>query len=946
MRIATDCFKVIKGIEKMATKYATTVTLILTIILVISASAWSVAPSKEAIEKWKKEGILEEKLNLWKSFKEQGGSSPVEHPVFNKEAHANRLALQGDTIDTVRVICILVDFPDHRYYGQGVAGEPYQFDSILFSDSNCDTCTYHNPTGSMIDYYMENSYGKFYIQGDIYGWLTMPETYAWYESGESGVGMLSRARDLAVHAVDAAHDAGAVFSDYDHNHDNYCDGVVIIHAGRGAEDGSYGIWSHKSTLRITRSYDGVIISDYTMNPEEVLEHGTPRLSPIGVVCHEYGHFLGLPDLYDINYDFPGHEGSDGLGDWTLMARGNYLGNSKRPGHMDAYCKAFVGFVEPIHLTSNLYQAQIPAVEYNPVVYKLQYDPSEYWLIENRQKTGFDKYLPSSGLCIYHVDTDAPPQNTMLSRYYVGLEQADGDNDLAFTVGNHGDAGDPFPGLTKNYNWHNLSIPNSRTNLDIVTEFGLWNISDSDSLMYADFDADEGYSRPWIEQYGLTPLVLDDTQGGDGDGIFEAGETIQFFCTVFNRMRYSYNIQATLSTTSPDVEFITQTVPFNANLFGQEKSNLIPIEFRLANDLSPAIDSFFLTITTDSLESTPGSGEFTKTFGFEVELGAPQVLLVDDDRGEDFEVSLQEAFSNLRIPFRTWTKAENGSPSAGDLLQYSFVFWYTGDTDKDVLTSDDISAMKEFLDNGKSLLLSTLHGIGDIDSLDPTFLTDYLHAEMIGEKFWMKFDGVNNNAFGDGIKFRYNSIGIIFDPQPILNAVNGGEEAIKSELLTGEVHGVTFSGSYQTILLSFPIEYISSQFEDNGYYPVDSLISKALQYFGGIDSSTYNGQSFPSRPSTFILNQNYPNPFNPSTTISYTLHATGSIGEYPNRTKLNIYNILGREVITLVDKVQTPGRYEVEWDGADRNGKRVGSGVYFYRLTRGDEAVSRKMILVK
>ena len=65
-----------------------------------------------------------------------------------------------------------------------------------------------------------------------------------------------------------------------------------------------------------------------------------------------------------------------------------------------------------------------------------------------------------------------------------------------------------------------------------------------------------------------------------------------------------------------------------------------------------------------------------------------------------------------------------------------------------------------------------------------------------------------------------------------------------------------------------------------------------------------------------------------------------------KTSLKVYNTLGQEVKTLVDKVQSPGVYKVEWDGTGSDGSRVASGVYFYRLQRGDEANTKKMILVK
>ncbi|MBD3257750.1 T9SS type A sorting domain-containing protein [candidate division GN15 bacterium] len=95
------------------------------------------------------------------------------------------------------------------------------------------------------------------------------------------------------------------------------------------------------------------------------------------------------------------------------------------------------------------------------------------------------------------------------------------------------------------------------------------------------------------------------------------------------------------------------------------------------------------------------------------------------------------------------------------------------------------------------------------------------------------------------------------------------------------------------------------------------------------------------PGTFALDQNYPNPFNPSTVISYSI-APGQL----DRTTLSVFNVLGRKVATLVDEVQGPGQYEVTWDGSTDGGERVASGIYFYRLTRGEAAETKKMMLVK
>lgn len=921
------------------TSKTTRIALTIVALAVTAISVNAVAPTEEAIKKWKADGVWERKVANWQAFKKAGGCSPEKHSIFNKEKHRQNLALGIQTVDTINVIVILVDFDDWPYYEQNVAATPDDFDSLLFS--NRDTDSSFNNYGSMTDYYLENSYGQVYIKGDIFGWYRMPQLYSWYIGDDDG---LTRGCILAGDAVDlAAADPEVDFSRYDNNNDGYCDGVIIIHPGRGAEEqGAYGIWSHKSNICPPRIYNDDTISAYTMNPEEL----GSALSSIGVFCHEYGHILGLPDLYDVNNSL-----RSGLGKWSLMASGNWNMDGKKPAHLDAWCKDRANFLDLIEVTANIHQQLIPAVEFNPVAFKLQNAASgnQYWVVENRRRAGFDGQLPAEGLCIYHVDPAGGPHNSNPSRYLVAMEQADGRDDLAQPIQNRGDGGDPWqaPAYTE---FHNLSNPNSRTNIDsLVTEIGVWAISTSESVMYADLDIE--YSRPWVELSGSTPLqFFDDPPEGDGDGVLEAGETIRFYCTIINKMRWSYNARATLSTANPSVSFVTNNVPFNADLFDTAVSNVYtPIVFELADTLVSSIDSFYLTITTDSLPSVPGSDNYSKTFGFEVYVGAPQVLLVDDDRGDDYEVRYQDAFTRLRIPIDIWHKNISGSPTGADLMNYQIVFWHTGDSTAGALNADDIAAMKEFLDNAGNLFLSTASGVLDIDSLDPTFLTEYFHAAYVGNDDWSIYKGINGNAIGDSTKYMRTGSWDPYFSQQLLEPVNGGEAAFILDKVGPErICGVTYSGTHKTILLTFSAEFINDAFAEGnpGYYPKDTLFARSLEFFGMVFTSVYDGQPFGQLPRSFELHQNYPNPFNPITKISYNLRATGVPGTPPERTNLSIYNILGQKVKTLVDRVEMPGRYVVSWDGTNSFGRQVASGVYFYRLVRGDESETKKMVLVR
>ncbi len=922
-------------------RFGATLQVLVVIAMLSALNVLAVAPHPDLVEKWKAEGVLEEKLAPLRAFRAAGGNSPELHTPISKDRFGKALALGTDWIDTAYTIVILVQFTDNRMDSGSVATQPYQFDSVLFSED------YHNPTGSMTDFYKENSYGNFIVTGDIFGPYTMPNSYQYYENDDYGLTWGGRL--LATHAVMAVEGDVPNWRKYDANGDDWCDGLIIIHAGPGAEEGGISdrIWSHKGNISPLITHDGVKISAYTMNPEEF----RGDTSPIGVFCHEFGHVMGLPDLYDVK-DTLGT--SNGLGDWAIMATGCYNGGSRSPSHFTAWSKAEMGFLAYQEIDENVGGVEFPCSEFNPVAYRLQNSLSsyyEFWVVENRQRVGSDVGLPSSGLCIYHVDRHAPgPSNQNPNWYHVALEQADGKNDLAFG-GSHGNSGDVWPGSTGAREFQDLTVPNTHTNIpgpfnnDATTRIGVWNISNSDSVMTADLDVD--WSRPWPLLADNDSIIFDDSPpGGDGDGILEPGETIKLYCTMKNVMRTSFNATVSLSGDNPAVTFITNQAPLASVFDETEVSNLTPIEFTLASSFVPAIDSLYLTVTCDSIPSIPYDSVLSRTFGLEVRLGPPQVLIVDDDRGEDYEQVYIDAMYAENIPYAVWHKQSKNSPTGDELKKYRMVFWHTGEFAEDVFTSADVAAMKEYLDAGGNLLLSSNSGAKSLNDLDVGFMNDYLGANWAGSKSWFRFQGVAGSQLGDGTRYRYGTLppdGHI----DYVTLVGSGQSAFKIGIATDpytEICGVTKQeATYNSIFLTFPIEYLSDGFTSTGYNTKQELFSRVLDVFGGIPLDADDGRTHAALPMNFDLHQNYPNPFNPTTTISYTLRPTS--GRLP-RTTLSIFNLLGQQVVTLIDKIQLPGTYNVQWDGKSQSGQPVATGIYFYKLSRGDDTQSRKMILLK
>ncbi len=409
-----------------------------------------------------------------------------------KAARASELSLQKADVMTMNVPLLLGTYDDsnNRYTRE-------QFQNQIYEN---------NPTGTMVDYYREISYGQLELTGQTYGWYRTPQTEATYVGNNNG---LNGGGALFTRNLVELADKDVDYSQYDNDGDGYVDVVMIVHTGAGAETGANNIWSHRWSLNgASRSYPNLLpdgeyvtndprpgfpgqfikVNDYIIQPEEKSASNTGIID-IGVFCHEFGHALGLPDLYD--YD----DSSEGIGNWGLMSGGAYGADGRNPGypaHMIAWSKEVLGWIEPITVSDKLSDVAIPNVEENrDAVYRIwadEPDGDEYFLIENRQKIGFDRFLFEAGILIWHVD------KSILQRGYgvnnnekhkgVDLEEADGQNDLDFRL-NRGDAGDPFPGASNNRLFNDATQPNSRSYLNRDSGFAIRIDSLSNTVAYID-----------------------------------------------------------------------------------------------------------------------------------------------------------------------------------------------------------------------------------------------------------------------------------------------------------------------------------------------------------------------------------------------------------------------------------------------------------------------------
>lgn len=398
--------------------------------------------------------------NLLPEFPEWFGKPGTQH---------QRLSGTGSSV------AVLVDFPDRPH---DPSHPESAYDELLYSDNEY-------PTGSLRDFFQENSFDQYDVEGEAYGWYTTPDNY--YDNYNDGnYGLSWGGRLVALRAAELS-DPYVDYGLYDNDgpdgvpnsgdDDGYVDLFLVFHADPGGEDTGDpdDIWSHASNINPAYVTDDpkagggyIKISDYAMQPEEEIDDA---LIGISVVCHEMGHVIGLPDLYDYS------RWTLGIGLWGLMSYGAWGGDGidgRYPSHMSAWSKERLNWVTPTVVTEDMEDVTLRPIEQYQDVYKVWRDGSpgqEYFLIENRQNVGFDQTLVGTGILIWHIDHT-------LSQWHnvVDLEEADGLDDLENGDGerpdpyedNIGDDGDPYPGSSEASAFAPYTYPSSDDNDGVPT----------------------------------------------------------------------------------------------------------------------------------------------------------------------------------------------------------------------------------------------------------------------------------------------------------------------------------------------------------------------------------------------------------------------------------------------------------------------------------------------
>ena len=774
--------------------------------------------------------------------------------------------------DTFHVPLILVEYPDAI-----ATYDPEDVDMVMNQEGY--THLDYDNTGSFRDFYQEISYGSFLPIAEVSEWFMAPNGHDYYSYNNG----YTRVKELVREVVDQLEASGFDWSTFDNDNDGYVDALNLIHQGAGAEEGDYSnIWSHKSSLgNLAVSYDGVIINSYNISPE--IQNG--NLVAIGVLAHEFGHALGLPDLYDTDYS------SSGSGKLALMASGSWGTNNNSPWYpatMIGWCKNQLGWIDVVEIPDDQDAISIEQTYSNNTVYRVNHSQieEEYWYIENRQKIGSDTLMPTAGLTIWHINDDmaegwAP--NNDEPYYGVGLEQADGM--FALENGGPSNGGDVYPGDTNNREFSNSSSPNTTSLYGEASMLRIDNISDPSEFMTFDVEYNEII---------LATATLDDGGGiAYGEGVLSMGMANDF---ELSELQFELNF-------SPSFVQITGVTALARTTFD-----------------SVIIDNNLVTLVNPVI--SPGTGNIINlhlfnNVGIETEVIVNYNMCIGyTNDGSEVGITIQDNANYQIQAVDQYYMVQSGTGTIGGGASFSV----------SIINTVPIALTMFQISNTPAILTPSAEPFDDINNNGEydagEAFTDWNQNDQwspIIEPIDLSEDwDIDISVAGNNLM-----VGISNWDAPLEPAAN---ELFKVNCLVNDQAEL---GSVTTISTS--VSLILDAWGNNGVpnINVDGTVT--------INEVLSSGDDSEYLPKNFSLDRIYPNPFNPVTSISFSV-------PYENikPISINIFDISGKLATKLIDKKTfDPGRHEVDWGASN-----FGTGIYFVEFKAGMKRQVKKVTLIK
>lgn len=468
------------------------------------------------------------------------------HRIAKRTKHKAAWGAETNPISGERKgLVILVNYKDKKMQHTQAKYNDY-FNKAGYSDNNC--------TGSVRDYFLSQSYGKFSLDFDVMGPVTLSKNLSYYGDNDSD-GNDKHAAEMVAEAVKLAV-SGIDLKRYDWDGDGYVDQVYVVYAGYGehADAPANTIWPHEFELSEAAKYNdgpgaltinGVTIDTYACSSELRGSSGN-KMDGIGTACHEFSHCLAIPDMYDTSADGENF----GMNVWDLMDYGSYNGEDgygETPAPFTSYERMYCGWLTPVELTQPCNVNDMPAITKEPVAYLIRNAnpkfPGEYYLLENHQQESWDAYAPAHGMLVLHVDfnSNAWKQNTVnnvASHQRMTIIPADG------KLSHYNTAGDTWPGTSKKTALTDSSNPaaklyNLNSNGRKFMGRPIENIAEKDGLISFTFDGGKalpqlatptalpatqmtasGFTAQWQKVEGATSYEVQLTATGNNEGSIE------------------------------------------------------------------------------------------------------------------------------------------------------------------------------------------------------------------------------------------------------------------------------------------------------------------------------------------------------------------------------------------------------------------------------------------
>ena len=347
----------------------------------------------------------------------------------------------GDRNMSEHGLVLLVDYTDKSFKNDNTLAD---FDSLM----NGLDYTFNGAKGSVRRYFQDQSKGQYNPHFDVVGPIHLPQKVSYYGTNATSGPASGNDRYLADFVIDACMIADSVFgvdfSEYDNDEDGSVDFIYIIYAGFGEADGGGAstIWPHNFSLTSALYYgltdqteyyvnsgsdynlplfDGKYVDNYACSMELKYSYSGGKRTGIGCIAHEFGHVLGLPDLYDTSYGTNYYQGYT-PSEWDIMDGGSYNDDMNCPPNYSVYEKYYLGWAQPELLAGDVseegdtvleYERALPADNMTYAMLTRDGKPSlkesertdTVFYLENRQQNGWDASLPGHGMLVWRVQYD-------------------------------------------------------------------------------------------------------------------------------------------------------------------------------------------------------------------------------------------------------------------------------------------------------------------------------------------------------------------------------------------------------------------------------------------------------------------------------------------------------------------------------------------------------------